>query len=246
MNEMILVTGASSGIGETSAICLSKRYKLILCGRDKYRLESTLKRCCGSGHLIWQYDFTHPESIESSLSEFIVNNGVTIFGLVHCAGMIKYIPVKMFSCNEFEIIYRVNVFSAAMLLKTLVSKKHNQSALRSVVFISSNISNFGAKAHALYGSSKAALDGLMRSAAIELAPKVKINSILPGGVRTSMTQSIFENADTVKKMESAYPLGLGTTEDISNVIEFLISDKNTWLTGQQIIVDGGRTINLSV
>ena len=116
----------------------------------------------------------------------------------------------------------------------------------SAVLISSNISNFGAKAHSAYGASKAAIDGLMRSLAIELAPNVRINSVLPGGIKTALTARIFEDKELIRKMELSYPLGLGCTNDIANAVEFLLSNRSRWITGQQITVDGGRTINLTV
>ena len=133
-----------------------------------------------------------------------------------------------------------------MLIKTLVSKKNNRGVLRTAVLVSSNISNFGAKAHCLYSASKSALDGLMRSLAVELAPKVRVNSVLPGGVHTPMTDSIFNDSQLVEKMEASYPLGLGQPKDIAQVIKFLLGEESRWITGQQIFVDGGRCINLSV
>lgn len=244
--KTVLITGASSGIGAATAVELSKDYRLILCGRNSERLDSTRLKCEGGDHLLWTYDLTEVDGIEKSISGLIRDNGLSVEGFAHCAGMIKYVPVKSINVADFEQILRLNVISAAILLKTLCSRKHNSGALKSVVFVSSNISNFGAKAHALYSSSKSALDGLMRSAAVELGPKVRVNSVLPGGVRTQMTEDIFKDEELVKKMAASYPLGLGEPRSIASAIKFLLSDDSGWITGQQICVDGGRTINLSV
>lgn len=244
--KTILVTGASSGIGAATSILLSKTHKIILCGRDEERLEYVKSLCHDSGHSLWKYDLSDIDNIESSLSTFIKETNQNIDGFVSCAGLIKYIPVKRFTPSEFCNIYNVNVIAPALVVKVLSSRRYNSNHLKSVVFISSNISNFGAKAHCLYSSSKSALDGLMRSLAMELAPNVRINSILPGAVKTRMTQNIYNDEDLVRKMESTYPLGLGNPEDIANAIKFLISDESRWITGQQIVVDGGRTINLTV
>ena len=157
----------------------------------------------------------------------------------------KLVPLKMISTDIINSTFATNLFSPSIILKVLSNRKINNSALSSVVFISSNISNFGAKAFSLYGASKAGLDGLMRNLAVELAPKVRINSVLPGAVRTDMTESIFNNVDTIKRMESTYPLGLGNIQDIYGIVEFLLSEKARWITGQQFTVDGGRTINIS-
>ena len=78
-----------------------------------------------------------------------------------------------------------------------------------------------------------------------LAPNVRINSVLPGAVQTQMTQSIFENEEVAKRMLVTYPLGLGRPEDVYNAVSFLLSDKARWITGQQLVVDGGRIINIT-
>jgi NAD(P)-dependent dehydrogenase (short-subunit alcohol dehydrogenase family) len=85
----------------------------------------------------------------------------------------------------------------------------------------------------------------MRCLAIELAPNIRVNSILPGAVLTEMTQDIFDNEDVLKKMKETYPLGIGKTEDIYPVVDFLLSENSKWITGQQITVDGGRSINIT-
>jgi len=155
------------------------------------------------------------------------------------------IPLKMISIENIQTTFTTNIFSAALIIKVLINRKFNNASLKSSVLISSNISNFGAKAFSIYGASKAGLDGLMRNLAVELAPKVRINSVLPGAVRTEMTDSIFDNQETVRRMEATYPLGLGDTNDIFEMVEFLLSEKARWITGQQFTVDGGRTINIT-
>lgn len=130
-------------------------------------------------------------------------------------------------------------------MRLMSSRKFNDRELKSAVYISSNISNRGAAAFSAYGSSKAALDGLMRNLAVELAPNVRINSVLPGGVITEMTKEIFVDEAKKAEFEKNYPLGIGTPNDIAPVVEFLLSDHSKWMTGQQILVDGGRTIDIT-
>ena len=138
-----------------------------------------------------------------------------------------------------------NVISAALIAKVLVQKKINASALESIVFVSSNISNYGAKAFSVYAASKGALDSLMRCLAVELAPRVRVNSVLPGAIQTGMTKNMFENTEVIDRMVKTYPLGFGKVEDIPPMIEFLLSEGSRWITGQQITIDGGRTINVT-
>ena len=246
MKKTVLITGASSGIGAECAKFLSKEYRIILCGRDEDRLRSILAQCEGKDNIIWRFDISKTHDLESNLSDFMLAHKISIHHFVHCAGMITYLPIRSFTEKSFELIYKTNVISAALILKTLMSRKLNGGFLESVVFISSNISNFGAKAHALYSSSKSALDGMMRSLAMELAPKVRINSVLPGALHTKMTEDIFNNPELKGNIEKTYPMGLGETNDIANAVRFLLSSESKWITGQQLTVDGGRTINLTV
>ena len=242
----ILITGASSGIGQEIAIQLSKSYNVILNGRDQTRLEETLKACCEiNNHLVWSFDLANVNAVEDTLTKFLAVNSCTVIHFVHAAGYMKTIPLKMLSADSFLSSFNVNVIAAAMIAKILTKKKINQDALKSIVFISSNISNFGAKAFSSYAASKAAMDGLMRCLAVELAPVVRVNSVLPGGVRTAMTEHIYQDTELIERMSVLYPLGLGTTKDVYYAVKFLLSEDAHWITGQQLTVDGGRTINIT-
>ena len=242
----ILVTGASSGIGREIAIELSNFYNVILNGRDQTRLEETLKACnITNNHLVWSFNLENVNAIEDGLRTFLEENNCTVCHFIHAAGYMKTIPLKMLSVDVFLSSFNVNVISAAMIAKVLTKKKINLNALRSIVFISSNISNFGAKAFSAYASSKAAVDGLMRCLSIELAPAVRVNSVLPGGVRTAMTEHMYQDTELIERMAASYPLGLGTTQDICASVKFLISNDAKWITGRQLTVDGGRTINIT-
>lgn len=242
----VLITGASSGMGREMAIRFSAIYRVILNGRDSVRLEETRQLCVNSAEqLIWQYDLVRVEELEHSFTTFMAENQLRVNYFVHCAGFMKIYPLKMVTATLFRDTFNVNVISGALVVKALMNRKINDVSLKSVVLISSNISNFGAKAFSVYGASKGAVDALMRSLAIELAPRVRINSVLPGGVRTAMTEHMYQDQALIERMEASYPLGLGTTKDICDVVEFLLSDNSHWMTGQQITVDGGRTINIT-
>ena len=242
----ILITGASSGIGQEIALQLSNFHNVILNGRDEIRLGEALKSCnTKNDHLVWPFDLSNVNAVEDALTAFLMENSCTITHFVHAAGYMKTIPLKMISPDSFISAFNVNVIAAAIIAKVLTKKKINQDTLKSIVFISSNISNFGAKAFSSYAASKAAVDGLMRCLAVELAPLIRVNSVLPGGIRTAMTEHMYQDTELIERMKAAYPLGLGTTKDICATVKFLISDDARWITGQQLTVDGGRTINIS-
>ena len=242
--EYTLITGASSGVGRDLAIYLSKDYNLILNGRNEARLLETQQMCEGNT-LIWSYDLSKVHNLEADFSQFMRENKVSISRFVHCAGLMKMVPVRGIKVDTLISTYEINVFAPALLTKTLASRKMNGRNLKSVVFISSNISNRGAAAFSAYGSSKAALDGLMRNLAVELAPNVRINSVLPGGMVTEMTKEIFDDEAKRAEFEKNYPLGIGTPKDLAPAVKFLLSDDSRWITGQQFTIDGGRTVDIT-
>lgn len=244
--ECVLITGASSGMGREMAVRFSSSWRVVLGGRNQEKLEETRRMCSHPGeHLVWRHDLEDVEGLEGSIGPFLLDNGLNVNYLVHCAGMMKAYPLKMVTAKLFQSTFNVNVVSGGLLVKVLMNKKINGQALKSVVFVSSNISNFGAKAFSVYGSSKGAVDSLMRSLAVELAPRVRVNSVLPGGVRTSMTEHMYQDEELIRRMASLYPLGLGDVSDICEAARFLLSENARWITGQQLTVDGGRTINIT-
>ena len=242
--DNVLITGASSGVGKELAVYLSENYNVILNGRDIKRLEDTRQKCKNDAY-IWQYDLSKIETLSNELTDWLIDHGLKISFFVHCAGVMKMVPLRSVDDSILKETFYTNVFSPELIIKVLSSRKINDRCLKSVVFVSSNISNRGASAFSTYGSSKAALDGLMRNLSVELAPNVRVNSVLPGGMITEMTKDIFSDNEKTQEIEKNYPLGIGTPEDIAPVIEFLLSDKSGWMTGQQIVVDGGRTIDIT-
>lgn len=246
LREWVLVTGASSGIGRSVAIELSQRYNLILNGRDVARLEETKTVCCADAELcLCPLDLGNVDALSDAFVAFIRDNGLRIASFVHCAGVSRLLPVRGTKLCDLQDMFNTNVFAPFLIVQTLASRRINGDTLKSIVFISSNISNRGSKAFAAYGASKSGLDGLMRCLAVELAPNVRVNSVLPGAVRTRMTESIFANDEVVARMKSQYPLGLGQACNIADAVSFLLSDKASWITGQQLTVDGGATINIT-
>lgn len=244
--ETILITGASSGMGREMAIRFSEQYRVIVNGRNLERLQETISMCQNKDQqLIWQYDLSNIDGLEESLTSFLKADGIIVNYYVHCAGMMKNYPIKMVNVELLQQTFNTNVFSAELITKLLVNKKMNNNSLKSIVYISSNISGFGAKAHSVYGASKGAVDAMMKSLAMELAPNIRVNSVLPGAVKTMLTEHIFDDENLINRMKETYPLGLGTTSDIYEAVRFLLSEEARWITGQQITVDGGRTVNIT-
>lgn len=241
-----LITGAASGIGQKTVIQLSNDRRLILCDKNSDGLKSTLVQCSNqSEHILWEIDLCDVKSIRAEIEKIISDRQIHIGALVHSAGIMKVMRMKDVDYLNALQIFNVNYFSVSEIISTLLKKNINQGHLKNIVFISAILGKFGAKGHNLYSSTKAALDGLMKSLAVELAPEIRVNSILPGGVKSPMSELALNDPVIVERIKQDYPLGLGETSDIANLVEFLLSDKSRWITGQQIIIDGGRTANMS-
>ena len=242
----LLITGASSGVGREMAVYFSKYRDVIISGRNQERLLET-KNLCDSGHsiLAWNYDLSDIDNLETELGRFIKENRIEIDGMIYCAGYMKMLPLRAVTVDAMREIFSVNAFAPEIMIKTLVSRKYNKDSFKSAVMISSNISERGAAAFSLYGSSKAALDGIVRNLAVELAPKVRINSVLPGGMKTNMTKDIFADEKIENSIQNANPMGIGEPKQLIPMVELLLSDKASWITGQQIVIDGGRTTDIT-
>lgn len=245
-NMYVLLTGASSGIGREMAVKLSAGHRLILNGRNQERLEQTLRSCSEpERHLIWARDLSKVETLGGDLASFLVEHSATVCGFIHSAAILKILPLRSLGLALTREIFDTNFFSAMEITTALMKKKVNHGGLRNIVFISSIASKYGAKGFSAYCASKGALDSLMKALAVELAPEVRVNSVLPGGVRTKMTETIFDDPDMEAAFQRDYPLGIGNPEDVIHAVEFLISNEARWITGQQMVVDGGRTANIT-
>jgi NAD(P)-dependent dehydrogenase (short-subunit alcohol dehydrogenase family) len=240
-SEYVLVTGASSGIGEAIARRLGTSRRLILHGRDTGRLENVRNALSNPAeHLLWAAELEGGSEAADGLRIFLESARGVVTDFIHAAGEFRVLPVTSTDYMAASRIFAVNFFSATALLRLLLKKSANHDSLRSVVFISSIASRYGAKGFSLYAATKGALDSLTRSLAAELAPRVRVNSILPGGLRTLGTSFLYESQPQ-EIMNKGYLLGPGIPDDIARMAEYLIGDGGRWITGQQFVVDGGKT-----
>jgi NAD(P)-dependent dehydrogenase (short-subunit alcohol dehydrogenase family) len=245
-SKITLITGASSGVGRQIAIHLSRSRRLILHGRDSARLLETRELCeRPAEHVTWNLDLRDGAAIESSLLPLMRDQALAIESFVHSAGALKIEPLRLIDRDSARETMDVNFMAAVEILRLLIRQKINGKHLRGVVFISSTASRFGARGFGVYCASKGALDAFMRAAAVELAPQVRVNSVLPGATRSAMTAAMLEDTELKERMESHYPLGIGDPDDVACAVEYLLSDKARWITGQELVVDGGRTVNIT-
>lgn len=243
MDNYVLITGASSGIGRQCAIQLSEKYNLILCARREDKLQETRELCQNpEKHLIFVCDLSDIDNLEDNIINFLKEKDITISKFLHCAGDKGISLLNSCSINFIKNCFNINLFSAILIVKVLSSKRHNKKKLKNIVLLSSINTKIPTKATSIYCTSKAAIEAFVKEMAIELAPSVRINAILPGLLASDMTRQIYENDLNINEITSQYPLGSGNFDDIANMVEFLFSDKAKWITGQQIAVDGGASI----
>ena len=244
--ENILVTGASDGIGKAICILLNSLGANVIGiarSEDKLKLlkeEMTYKE--KFSYVIRDLSVDIDE-LPNLVSEIVKEYG-KLNGLVYAAGKTELLPIKGLTITNLDNIYDINLKSLIMISKGFVDKR-NSLDNSSIVYISSIASILGEKGMISYSISKAAINSLVKTLAVEVASrKVRVNCILPGYIETQMTlktKSINSNK-FLNELETMYPLGLGEPEDIANIVTFLLSDKSRWITGQNIVVDGGRTL----
>lgn len=236
--KTILVTGASSGIGRAIAIeCAKMGANMIITGRNEERLNSTLKSLKGK-HSAFIADLTVEEDIAN-----LVNQIDKIDGIVNSAGIADPLPFQFIDKEKIDLMLDAN-FSAPILLthKILRSKKFVKGS--SIVFISSisgvHISMVGGS---LYSASKGAINGMIKGMALDLAPNYRINSVCPGIIGTPILDSGIFFEGQLEEYKRKHPLKRnGTPEEVAYAAIYLLSDASRWVTGTNIVVDGGYTL----
>lgn len=241
--KIIVITGASSGIGRQCAItCSQMGAAVMVLGRDSDRLKETLEAMENPNkHEAFAFDLCDFEQASATVKDISTRYG-KISGLINCAGISTTLPINAVSTDKMEAFFKTNVLGALNLTKLVVSASNFSKQGGSVIFISSVMGVVGAKGKTLYSMTKGALVSASKSLAVELAPRgIRVNSIAPGVVQTPMSQSAIysRNQEALDFVTNQHPLGLGKPEDVANACVFLLSDASRWITGTNMPVDGG-------
>lgn len=238
--KRVLVTGASSGIGQSIAVeCSRLGAKLIITGRNLVRLKNTEKLLFGDGHIVIPADI----NIKND-RDFLIAQLPPLDGLVHCAGIMKTVLFQFTSTEHFNEVMSTNFSSPVFLTHDLLEqqkiKKH-----ASIVFISSIAgvlcSGVGLS---MYSASKGALNGLVKGIALDLSIKgIRVNSIIPGMIETPLLNESLISSEQMEEDKKRYPLKrYGRPEEVAYGVIYLLSDAASWITGSNLLIDGGFTL----
>jgi NAD(P)-dependent dehydrogenase (short-subunit alcohol dehydrogenase family) len=238
--KTIFITGASSGIGKAVAIeCSKMGAKLIISGRNKERLAETVKMMEGDNHQQIVCDLQTDDGIG-----MVVENLPVVDGIVHCAGIVKPTPFTFASQSNVDEIMGINFISPLQISRQLLKQKKIRHE-GSIVFISSISGTLCSYVgNSIYSASKGAINGLIKGMALDLAPnKIRVNSVIPGMVKTNFLSGEEFTEDQLQEDMKRYPLKrYGRPEEIAYAVIYLLSDASSWVTGSNLLIDGGFTL----
>jgi NAD(P)-dependent dehydrogenase (short-subunit alcohol dehydrogenase family) len=241
--KKLVITGASSGIGRQCAITANTLGAfVVLIGRSEERLIETASSLSNTDYLLLAVDITDYEQTAAELEKLL--QGLKIDGIIHAAGISTTLPLRNITPEKLQPFFETNVFAAINITKLLTKIKYANPDGMSIVFVSSVMGIVGELGKTIYSLTKGALVAGAKSLALELAQKnIRVNCVLPGVVETPMSANAVYSQDAAAydKIKSYHPIGLGKPEDVANACAFLISDAARWITGTDLIVDGGYT-----
>jgi NAD(P)-dependent dehydrogenase (short-subunit alcohol dehydrogenase family) len=235
--KMILVTGASSGIGRQVAISVAEMgATLVLNGRNEARLTETLNELSGDGHVVLAANLLNEIERKTMVEQL-----PQLDGIVHCAGVVNSYPIKFLNEDKIAETLKIN-YDAPVLLMALITRKKKLNRNASIVFLSSISGQIPHVGGAMYAGSKAALESFSKVFAMEFYRQgIRSNCLSPAMVKTPMYAEAEEamSKESMDEHVAKYPLGVGRPEDVANAAIFFLSDASRWITGTNLRLDGG-------
>ena len=234
MQKVCAIFGATGGIGSVLTKRLAEAgHTIYLLGRNKDKLEHFSKEVSQPYIVV---DATDENLVAEALKEIVEKEG-HLDAVVSLIGSFFLKPLHLTTQKEFEEVMKINTTSSFCILKHALKVMQKGS----VVLSSSTAGLIGLTNHEAIAAAKAAIIGLMRSAAASYANKgIRINAVAPGLVKTPLSQAITSNENALKASTAFHPIGrIGEPEDVAAAILWLLSDESSFVTGDVIAVDGG-------
>lgn len=239
-DRLVLVTGASSGLGKETAILLSRcGARLALSGRDESRLAETLSQLEPGDHSTHAIDLTDAEVAADAVQKIAKERG-PFFGMFYSAGTTMVLPIRLLKNKHLDEVFGAGLRGVFGVLRA-AAKKGVMLDGGSIVVMSSAAALRGRPALSAYCAAKAGVDALVRCAALEFAERgIRVNSIRAAAVETAMHHEFMGsiNEDAARDYRERHPLGFGQPEDIGNAVAYLLSDASRWVSGTNFAVDG--------
>ena len=233
MSEKYVIFGATGSIGSSLAEQLKNSGNDIhLVGRNESELSSVSEKL-GCSH-------TAADVLEDGFIEKVKSDISEIKGLAYCVGSIDLKPLRMVNEQDFQKCMKLNLYSAVEAIKGFQeSLKKNKG---SIVLFSTVAAQRGFTNHAIIASAKAAVEGLTVSLAAEFAPNIRVNCVAPSLTKSKIAEPMLKNTAIAEGIAKAHPLKrLGEGKDSAALAKFLLTEDSSWVTGQIIAVDGGRS-----
>ena len=242
--KRVFITGASSGLGWASALaCARMGAEVIGTGRDEARLQQLLQQLLAISTLAHQV-VAADVTVTADRERLVVQIATPVDGVLHGSGTSKLSPVRMLTEEHVNFLQQLNVNGPILLTRGLL-KKNLVRPGGSILFLSSIAAYIGVPGVGIYSGTKAALLAIMRCLAMEVAKhKIRVNALCPSLVNTGLltASTLVAGADSMEQQRANHPLGFGEPDDVANAVIFFLSDASRWITGTDLIMDGGLTI----
>lgn len=238
--KVILVTGASSGIGKATATeCSKMGATVVITARNQQRLNETFGQLESRNNVEIMADLCKEEEVQ-----LLIQKMPMLDGIVHCAGKLDPTPFQFITKEKLNDIFSINFFSSVLLTRELLKKKllKNKS---SIVFISSISGTVCSSfASGTYSATKGAINGIAKAMALDLSPKgIRVNTVQPGMIKTNILKDGKITDEQLQEDVLKYPLKrYGNPEEVAQAVIYLLSDASSWVTGSNLLIDGGYTL----
>lgn len=242
--KKVLITGASSDIGRAVSVELHRRGAfVILAGKDQNKLKETASLLTSNNYHIVCFGLNQQAEISPRIEKISQEIG-RIYGLCYAAWVDQTRPFSSYKPEIVQSILDVNLLAAIETARAICRRNVMEERGGSMVFLSSIAAHVGVVGRVGYSASKGGIAAAARSMAVELARRnIRVNCVSSGLVKTPMTDKAFAQLtkEQITAIKNAHPLGIGKPEDVARAAAFLLAPQNTWITGADLIIDGGYT-----